>query len=245
MSKENETNFLIDLEGRLYRQDTTYRELDPGEALQKAFTSGVVVRIRDLLELPGHGLCHMVYEVATMIQYWSIPMNELVLRTTFGVNEGEFYPTFAPKDSPEVPMEVVWNQATGMSEQGHSMEIRFVAEVGLNGAHGFYVRDHYLFAFDERKAAYKLPLGNLYENCRLCMGDYDSTCSSATGSLVTALKQFRAAPWNSDLFSDEDIVHKFFRFKPLEKGFQTLPIQVDWTTVCTKVSTANLKFIEV
>lgn len=242
--KENETQFVIDLEGHIYRQDISYREIDPGEAMQKAFTTHVTTRHRNILELPSHGACHMVFESSTNIQYWSIPMLELCLRTTFGANGAEFFPTFAHKDSAEVPMEVIWNLADAMINQETGMRIRFVAEVATNGPNGFYVRDHYLYAFDPRGAAYKLPLGNLYENCRLCMGDYDNTSGSAAGAVILALKQFRSAPWNSDLFSDEDVVMRFFRFKPLEKGFQTLPIIEDWTRDCSKVGTANLKFIE-
>ena len=243
--KANETDFLITTEGRTYRRDVTYRELDPGDAMQKAFNKSVVTRIRNIVELPGHGPCHVTQEGATGIQYWSVPLYELVLRTTFAAREGELYPTFAHKDSTEVPMEVVWNKEAGVGEMDKPMALRFVGEVAPSGENGYYVRDHYLYAFDERKAAYRLPLGNLYENCRLCMGEYDSSCSTAVGSLILALKQFRAAPWNSDLFSDEELIPRFFHFKPLEKGFMTLPILEDWTVNCNKVSTGNLKYIEV
>src|ERR1700744_1267848 len=151
MKKENERNFVIGLDGTVYLQDISYKEIDPGDAMQTAFTTNVVARIRNILELPSHGPCHMVFESATNIQYWSVPMQELALRTTFGANGTEFYPTFAHKDSAEVPMEVVWILAEGMTQQEHSMFIRFVAEVAPNGPNGYYVRDHYLYAFDQRK----------------------------------------------------------------------------------------------
>lgn len=248
--KQNETQFVIDLEGRIYRQDVNYREIDPGDALQKAFQLNLTARIRNILEIPGHGPAHMVFESATAIQYWSVPMTEIVLRTTFGAgnpgawNEGEIFPTFAEKESGEVPMEVVWKLNDILSETSKWMGIRFVAEVASSGTR-YYVRDHYLYAFDERHAAYRLPFGNIYENCRMCMGDYDSTSSTAAECVQKALTQFKRATWNADLFNNEELIQRFVRFKPLESGFKTLPILDDWTEVCAKVGTSNLKYIEI
>jgi len=60
-----------------------------------------------------------------------------------------------------------------------------------------------------------------------------------------AIQQFRTASWNADLFKNATDIWKFIRFKALDQGFATQPIIVPWTTMCTKVNPAFLKFCHV
>ena len=246
----NTTEFIIDSEGKFFREDRTRYEIDPGDGLQRAFTKGVSCRIRNITEIPGYGPCHVVYENDTQTQHWSVPMNTINFRTSFAVvktEEGEeVFPTFKDKkDTSEPFMEIEWNKADAMSKQDSEMEIRFVALVKPNGANYICV-DHYLYAFDGRKAGYRLPIANLYETCQVCMGAYSSEAQTAVKAVEKALAQFRVASWNSDLFFDSGNLNRFIHFKPLEKGFQTLPIlDGGWTTRCQKVSTGYMKFVEV
>lgn len=246
---ETKSQFIVTPEG-FFREDITRREVMPSEALQKAFATTIVATTRDFLELPGHGLVHCVYEQATAIWHFSVPMETINFRTTFkpiteATYKDQLYPSFLHKDSEETVMEIEWNRAEACSKQDAQCKIRFLVQVKQNAGGGYYAYDHYLFAFDGRGVAYRMPLANLYDTCQVCMGQYDSKTTSAMGSVIQALRQFRIAPWNSDLFRTPETVWKFVRFKALEKGFATQPIVGSWTTLCERTSPPQLKFCQV
>jgi uncharacterized surface protein with fasciclin (FAS1) repeats len=63
--------------------------------------------------------------------------------------------------------------------------------------------------------------------------------SSALEAVAASLEQFRQSKWNADLMRTVARSQKFFRFRPTNETFETLPIEAaDWTTLCDKVSTA-------
>ena len=251
---ETKSQFIISENGTFYREDITRREIIVGDALQRAFTTNIVSTVRNLVELPGHGPVHMVYEQQQATWHFSVPMESINFRTTFkpilGTATGEtkykdqLYPTFAPKDSTDTIMEIEWNRAMAASSQDAALKLRFLVQVKAHGE-GYYCHDHYLFAFDGRGVAYRLPIANLFDTCQVCMGQYDGKSSTAMGSVILALRQFRSASWNADLFHSGEIVWKFIRFKALEKGFETQPIIGSWTTLCEKVAPPQLKFCQV
>jgi uncharacterized surface protein with fasciclin (FAS1) repeats len=56
---------------------------------------------------------------------------------------------------------------------------------------------------------------------------------------VASLEQFNRSKWNADLMRTVAQSQQFFRFRPTNETFETLPITAsDWTTLCDKVSTA-------
>jgi len=245
------TEFYISTEGRIFREYRQRDEIDPGDALQKVFTANVVTTARNFMELPGHGLIHVVHQQTDNVLHFSVPMETINFRTTFKAitaDEGykdQLYPTFAAKGSPEPIIEIEWNRADAMIKQEATMRIRFVVMVKPYTGEQWYAYDHYLYAFDGRGVAFRLPIANLYDTCQVCMGEYNSMASTAIGALNKALAQFRIAHWNADLFYNKDNVWEFVRFKALDKGFHTQPILKPWTTMCSKVSTAYLKFCQV
>lgn len=248
---EEKTRFIIDTEGRIFREHNTIEEIDPGEALQRAFTTNVVTTARDLMELPGYGPIHMVHQQSENAIHFSVPLETINFRTSFKAitaDDGykdQMFPTFAHKDSGEQIIEIEWNRADAMAKQEATMRIRFHVIIKPSPSGGWSAVDHYLYAFDGRGVAYRLPLANLYNTCRVCMGEYNSRDPYALGTVQKALAQFRIAPWNSDLFESGHNIWEFVRFKALEKGFHTQPILKPWTTYCTKLSTATMKFCQV
>lgn len=246
------TEFVIDQEGNVYREDRTRRHINPGDELQKAFSAGHVTKLYNFMDVPGHSRSHLIYEEDTTTLYCMVRLTEINLRTSFSAGkneetgESEFYPTFGGPDNPQPIIEIPWNLQAAFASQEAMPKVYFVAMLRpVSSASDARWRnvDHYLYAFDERKAAYRLPLANLYETCRVCMGDYASLSPTVLGAVLLALEQFRKASWNSDLFNDQEITRKVVRFKPLEKGFETLPVRGTWTEYCDKVATANLKLL--
>lgn len=248
---ETKSQFIISDTGAIFREDITRREILATEALQRAFTTNIVTTTRNLLELPSHGPVHMVYEQQQATWHFSVPMHAINFRTTFkpivssDKYKDQLYPTFAPKESKETTMEIEWYRAKAMSSQDADMNIRFLIQVKQDTSGGYYAYDHYFFAFDGRGVAWRLPIANLFDTCQVCMGTYDSKSTTALGSVILALRQFRSAAWNADLFHSGETIWKFIRFKALEKGFETQPIVGAWTTLCEKVAPPQLKFCQV
>lgn len=242
--------FYINLEGRIFREYRQRKEIDPGDALQRVFTTNIVTTTRNFMELPGYGPIHVVQQQADQTLHISVPLETINFRTTFKAitaDEGfkdQLYPTFAVKNSPEPILEIEWNRADAMIKQDATMRIRFHVMVKPHGEQ-WTAYDHYLYAFDGRGVAWRLPIANLFNTCQVCMGEYSSLSPTVLGAVQKALAQFRIAHWNADLFQNQNDVWKFIRFKALEKGFHTQPILVPWTTMCEKVSTAYLKFCQV
>jgi hypothetical protein len=247
---ETKLQFIIAENGTFYREDITRREIVVGDALQRALNANVVSKVHNLLELPSHGAVHLVYTQQDATWNFSVPMETINFRTTFKpiVNEAKYkdqlYPTFAPKETTDTIMEIEWSREKAMVSQDASMRIRFLVQVKEHNG-GYYAHDHYLFAFDGRGVAYRMPIANLFDTCQVCMGTYDSKSTTAIGSVILALRQFRSASWNADLFRNKDTVWKFIRFKALEKGFETQSIVGAWTTLCEKVAPPQLKFCDV
>lgn len=246
---DEKTEFVISRDGRFYRRYETMEEIDPGNELQKVFTTAVHTTTRNLLELQGHGPIHLVAQQAENTMHVSVPMNEINFKTTFkviteGAHKDQLYPSFATKNSTETMMEIPWKLEQAMEKQDASMRIRFHVMCRPNGD-GWYAVDHYLYAFDGRGVAYRLPIANLFDTCQVCMGEYNSMHQNLIGTVQKAIQQFRTASWNADLFKNANDVWKFIRFKALPEGFETQPITVPWTTMCAKVAPAFLKFCAV
>ena len=243
-------DYLITREGKVFRQHRTLEEIDPGEAIQKAYAQNITTTARNFMELPGHGPIHLVMQQAEGVLHVSVPLETINFRTSFKaitVDEGykdQLFPSFHSKHSQDPMMEIEWVRADAMMKQDATMRLRFHVLLKPYGD-GWCAWDHYLYAFDGRGVAYRLPIANLFDTCQVCMGEYNSKADTVMGSVQKAIQQFRTASWNSDLFKHETEVWKFIRFKALDKGFVTQPIIPPWTTMCAKINPAYIKFCQV
>lgn len=96
----------------------------------------------------------------------------------------------------------------------------------------------WLFATDESQKIYRLPTGNVYDNCELCTGAFSSGASSMSEVLALCVNQLLGSHWQGDLLSDQSRTDsmKMFMFKPNERsGFDQLPIECEWATLCKVV----------
>jgi len=104
------------------------------------------------------------------------------------------------------------------------------------------IKGNWLFACDKNNQGYRLPLPNLHDDCLICTGNFEDLYDSCGEALVASLEQFRKSKWNADLMRTIEQSQKFFRFKPTDETFETLPIQAtDWTALCDKISTAVME----
>jgi hypothetical protein len=66
----------------------------------------------------------------------------------------------------------------------------------------------FFVAHDNEGRQYMLPLSNLYDDCRLCTGQYDiAKGSSSFDAIYSSVQQFYSSSWQGDLFK-ADREHK-------------------------------------
>jgi hypothetical protein len=202
------------------------RDLDAGQSILDALTSSMTRNVRNVLTLPDWGKAHASAGLGDTI--WSVPINRIPLHARFRLINGVLVPVFASATDVEMPL--IWQAPA-------EVRLVFVVRTTLDEA-GILLDGNWLFACDRNNRAYRLPLPNLHDDCRICTGEFE-TCYDTGGECVAAsLEQFRKSKWNADLMRTVERSQKFFRFQPTNDTFETLPIEAsDWTTLCDKVST--------
>jgi hypothetical protein len=87
------------------------------------------------------------------------------------------------------------------------------------------------------KKFYRLPLHNLYEDGRICMGNgYVLEGATLQQRFDNSLKYFEAAPWNTDISAPAEKIQQLFSFSL--KGEQ-LEIPANWHEHSFPVANAN------
>lgn len=128
------------------------------------------------------------------------------------------------------------------------MKLFFVARWGTDIREGTINAQFplcYLVAKSEAKKTYLLPLPNLYEDGRVCMGEpqRDWIKANIFDTFTKALEIFHVAPWNADLMSSNDrwVASKLmFRFSP--EGVAE-PSARPWTELSTLTNNTNYQFV--
>ena len=206
------------------------RDLEAGQAVLDALTEEVTRNLRNVVSLPDWGLAHASVGLKDTI--WSVPIDRIPLNARFRLINDVLVPVFASNADIEMPL--VWQAPK---------EVRLVFAVCTaftNG--GVKINGNWLFACDQDNRGYRLPLPNLHDDCRICTGNFEDIYDTAGECLAASLEQFRKSKWNADLMRTVEQSQKFFRFRPTNETFETLPIVAgDWTTLCDKVSTAIME----
>jgi len=126
-----------------------------------------------------------------------------------------------------------------------SMKLIFAAKVENFNSDTPKATTCYLMAVDTQKRFWRLPLPNLYDDLKMCMGQFDGVAHNAQQCFSLALSQMDQAQWNADLLDidREAGSQHMFRFNPTETGVDPVPFEGDWTIHCKKVSTAITELI--
>ena len=213
--------------------ERTIRERDlkaEGEVLDE-LTADVTRRQRNVMSVSGWG--HVHADVGLNDTVWSVPIKHIPLKARFRVINGVLVPMFASMTDLEMPM--VWSAPK---------EVRLVFVVRTQNIEdgvedGVEIGGNWLFAYSQDRHGYRLPLPNLHDECSLCTGEFESRYDSALKAVTASLEQFNQSKWNSDLMRTVAESQQFFRFRPTNETFETLPIAAaDWTSLCDKVGTA-------
>ena len=221
------TEFILRDNGTLTERVIRERDLNAGPAVLDALTEGVTRKVRNVLSLPEWGYVHA--SVGLNDTLWTVALDRLPLHTRFRLSNGVLVPAFA--SSTDIEMPLVW-------QAPEAVRLAFVVRTQSDDDDNVTVVGNWLFACDAENRGYRLPLPNLYEDCKLCTGQFEGSYNSGVECVTASLEQFRKSKWNADLMRTIERSQKFFRFAPTNETFTTLPIEAaDWTTLCDKVST--------
>ena len=197
-----------------------------GEVLDE-LTADVSRKQRNVMAIPGWGVAHASVGLNDTI--WSVGINRIPLKARFKLVNSVLVPMFASMTDLEMPM--VWSAPP---------EVRLVFVVRTTVEDDcVMVGGNWLFAFSRDSNGYRLPLPNLHDECTICTGQFEESYDTALKAVIASLEQFNQSKWNADLMRTVAQSQQFFRFRPTNETFETLPIVAsDWTTLCDKVSTA-------
>jgi hypothetical protein len=215
--------------GTLTERTIRERDLQAEDEVLDALTADVSRKNRNVMPIPGWGMAHANVGLSDTI--WSVPIDRIPLKARFKVVNAVLVPMFASHTDLEMP--IVWRAPK---------EVRLVFAVRTELVDDCVeVGGNWLFAFNKENNGFRLPLPNLHDECTICTGQFEDSYNTAQEGVIANLEQFNKSKWNSDLMTTVAQSQKFFRFRPTNETFETLPIEAaDWTTLCNKVSTATM-----
>lgn len=229
----DKTEIILNSDGSFVERQVSERVLNAGQGVLDTLTENLARQIRNVFNLPDWGYVHA--SVGLHDTLWSVPLNRIPLHARFKLIHQAMVPMFASSTDLEMPL--VWKVPANVKVVFAVLTKQEDECVSVEG--------NWLFACDDEKRGYRLPLPNLHDDCRICTGQFEGDQETAFACVQKSLEQFGVSKWNADLMRTIEQSQKFFRFQPTKEGFETLPIQGGWTSLCDKVSTALLERVVV
>lgn len=220
--------------GRIYRRQVTETEIQIGQEVSRVLMKDFVKRIGPVCE-HELGTIEVSVDSRENQSMWWIALTKLPLRATYKASTEVVTPSFGDASDPVMTLHWAVPQ---------SMRLIFMTEITRSGDRAT-AGVCYLFAISRDNNCWKLPIGNIYDDCHLCMGEDYFRGANALEAFALALHQFSKSQWNRDLWRDSANCSRLFRFKPNETEFVQLPINTpsgDWTRLCPKVGTSLTRF---
>lgn len=244
LEEANFNEILLSDDGKLFRRNVTQREVVINEdSVFAALKEGQKTRIRDALFIGKEpvGLCIITDKTAWVQVHATIPLRFVRFNSNFKMEGKVMVPVFE-KPTPDRPrFNVDWDINTACSGKVKLWLLVLTKHKPEDPLH--YVTNCYLAATSATNRTYRIPLSNVYDDCRICMGDDWNEKSKPTLPQVldAALSQFLNSPWNSDLRKTTEKSDAFFRFNPTDGGFETLPANGQWNKLCERVNVPALE----
>ena len=156
-----ETKFSFKSDGRLYREDITLREIAITPQIAQSMCSGMSLQLHSVEKHDHYGQFNVCLD-SNGTAWWTACLPKLTLRCPWRMLDGKWVPNL---DNPEDPIQTLeWTPPKGM-------RLAFLCATKSAPVKLFVKDGHsYLFAYDDAGTTYRLPLGNLYDECRICLG---------------------------------------------------------------------------
>ncbi len=196
-----------------------------------ADTGVVVARRVAAIEHPGDGERLRVSAGITSAGHmWVIPLQTLRLLCGIRSREGVVMLNFEGTEA----VAMLWTPP-------RSMRLVLACDLYPDNVR-WYVDKCYLMALDEQDRAWRLPIANVFDDSSLCTGNFQRFGNSALDVVVASYNQFRASPWNADLYATKKddfklMTDALFRWSASDSGFHQLTDNADrWSDFCFKIS---------
>lgn len=153
-------------------------------------------------------------------------------------------PEFVPEANTTNPvLNIDWSPPEGM-------RILFLSRMTRVGTRPTILKDdsNWLFAMNAENQSWQLPLPNLFDDCKICMGAFNGQGDTFQQSFQAALDQFDRSSWNADLLANKQArAGRLFMFKATETGFEQVPQKPGdkWEAQCIKVATSISKMTSI
>ncbi len=157
----------------------------------------------------------------------------LQMNTKFILSDGKLLPKFDGHAS-AVPASLFWKAPANMN--------LFFAVQTRHNEHAdnhYWAINPFLWAMVKGEKNYwRLPLPNVYDESRVCLGDlfFDIKSKSLPELWKLCYQRFVHSTWNADLLANK-LLHAqaMFQFSPLENS-PSLECPLDWTKWCARCS---------
>jgi RES domain-containing protein len=230
---KSETFYTIDSGGGLHQVEQVVRAVELTDQFMTAMSKNVprvatnaisMAHLTGVAGLPG--MANITLAPGNRVV--NMPLNSIPLTTVYLLDGEVLYPAF-DSEGPTMPM--IWVPPTTM---------RVILSVVLGDANQETCQ--FLTAFDPQGRCWRLPLSNLYEDCKLCPGT--NSDSQVNASMIHGAQrvwqQFQRSIWQKDLYTSQgDSIRKatrnLFRFIAKDKGFIQQPPVGDWEASCKKI----------
>jgi len=243
MNPENYTEVILNPDGKVFRRAVSSVEVALNErSLIASLQESMSLTLRDAFLLEKRWVSLLLSTSGPSITaFATIAMPYLHLNAPFRVLEdGKVtVPVFEPAGSDRPVFTVDWDVATATAGKARCWLLVHAAAAGPDSSWG--LGECWLCLTSSSNRTYRMPMANVYDNCRVCMGEYAKVHTNLFNALRAALTQFEASAWNSDLRKPVDRIESFFRFKQSDSGFETLPCNGQWSNLCERVSVVELE----
>lgn len=220
-------------DGKIYDMRLTMRDMGDQSAVLEAIGGQLPVELGPSFRLPNGSVVGIQRKNRNVYMY--AKMEALKLNTVW-----------RPYGSSPVKLMLVGVstgetdfQASYLWHPPDDMKLWLVSVMTPTGPSGAYLPElTYIIAVGKKKF-YRLPLPNLYEDCRICMGSWASkNIETWQDRFIEVYEQFWNAPWNTDLSDKHKPTESTAMFVFDSKGKQ-LPSPDGWEKLCRAANNAH------
>lgn len=236
MAEQNTTFVLKD--GVFYRKHETWQEINLQADIITKFAGEISSKTGMIFNSAqvGTGLVGAV-GMATKgkLVAFTLRIGILPIRARFLLRDGLLVPDFACSEH-SIPFHFSWYVPSAMN---------LYLIVTMQAAK-LVAGDQFLVAIDNQSRMYRLPTSNVYEDCRLCAGRFESSGTTYLDVLIKCWNQFQNSEWQADLAqhggdNGQENAKRMFRFKPGEgDSFEQQDAPANWQSYAKKIANETI-----
>lgn len=226
MSRTVSTRFIITTDGKAFREDSQLTEINLSDQIGGYLASGRVVK------LPRFATARWG-QVGVSFQddknlYWTFEMLRLPIKAPYRpISNGIITPNFGSTSDPVLALD--WTPPP-------SMRLRVLMWTTASRDYHFVVHRGFMFAIDtDEEKVWRLPMGNLYDDCRVCLGNDALTGHTHMDAAMAGMNQMQNGIWNADLWNCAEQTAQMFRFRLTEAGHSQEGPNSSWAELCNSV----------